>query len=63
MKIYIPGVNLMSTGMLRYLDRLLGKPASRMLLVIKKMFRRQRIVDELQQINPKKILLIKLWGI
>ena len=53
----------MSTGMLRYLDRLLGKPASRMLLVIKKMFRRQRIVDELQQINPKKILLIKLWGI
>lgn len=63
MKRYIPGLSLMSTGMLRYLDKIFGKPASRILFLVKKIFRKKRTVEQLQNNYPKKILLIKLWGI
>jgi ADP-heptose:LPS heptosyltransferase len=63
MKKYIPGITLMSTGMLRYLDKILGKPASRILFLVKNLLRKKRWIAQLQAMQPKKILLIKLWGI
>jgi len=63
MKLYIPGISLMNTGMLRYLDRFFGKPASRILFLLKKIIRKKRTIEGIQNLHPKKILLIKLWGI
>jgi len=60
---YIPGISIMSTGMLRYLDRLFGRPTSWILFLIKKICRRKRTIQQLYNLHPKKILLIKLWGI
>ena len=63
MKRYIPGISIMNTGMLRYLDRIVGKPASRILFLIKKILRKERKMQDVHSLHPKKILLIKLWGI
>jgi ADP-heptose:LPS heptosyltransferase len=64
---YIPGTKyFMTTGMLRYLDRLFGKPASWILFLIKKLLRKKKTVVQLQNLHPKKILLVKLrwiWSV
>lgn len=60
---YLPGISIMSTGMLRYLDRILGKPASRIFFLFKKIIRKKRTIEDLQSMKPKKILLVKLRGI
>ena len=63
MKRYIPGFTGLTTNMLRYLDRILGKPASWVLFLMKKFLRKKKAIAQLQDMHPKKILLIKLWGI
>jgi hypothetical protein len=63
MKRYIPGFTGLTTNMLRYLDRILGKPASWVLFLMKKLLRKKKAIGQLQDMHPKKILLIKLWGI
>jgi len=63
MKRYIPGISIMNTGMLRYLDRIIGRPMSWILFLVKKILRRTRTREQLHHMHPKKILLIKLWGI
>lgn len=58
---YIPGIShFMSTGMLRYLDKLFGKPMSWILFLIKKFFGKKKSKEQLQHFHPKKILLVKL---
>lgn len=60
---YIPGISIMNTGMLRYFDKIIWKPASWILFLFKKIFRKKRNVNKLINFTPKKILLIKLWWI
>ncbi len=60
MKLYVPGFSLLTTGMLRYLDRIIGKPTTFMFFLLKKIFRRKRRIEELQNKKLKKILIIKL---
>lgn len=48
---------------LRYLDKVVWVPTVLGFSIIKKLFRKERKIENLANLKPKKILLIKLWWI